>query len=175
MGIYSKMCEFGGTQAALCDSEECRLCFDRSFASYKWVGEHYCSVNKLNPRQVKKQLNPVWFKCKVCLHTFKRSAAEVLKSECFCHFCETMSLCENEDCMVCFNNSFASSVNVRFWSLNNGPDPRQIHKMSKNNCYLKCYKCGTDRVVGIVDCYSEKNWCPCCNDEKKASVCCVVL
>ena len=68
------------TQTKLCNEEECKVCFERSFASYEGKTEdgklkvelwNYELNKGITPRNVRKgSIIKRWFNCDVCDHSF---------------------------------------------------------------------------------------------------------
>ena len=65
---------------------------------------------ELTPRDVPKNSRRYhWFKCDICEHDFKETIHMILKNR-WCPYCEGLKLCDNDDCEICYNNSFASFI-----------------------------------------------------------------
>ena len=63
----------------------------------------------LTPRDVnKKSKRFVWFTCDVCLHDFQRTIYNICHNNKWCPYCFENMVCDNDDCDICYNNSFAS-------------------------------------------------------------------
>lgn len=63
----------------------------------------------LTPRDVsKKSRKMCWFICDVCGHDFQRAIKHVVLNNKWCQYCEENIVCDNDDCEICYNNSFAS-------------------------------------------------------------------
>ena len=110
----------------LCDDENCKTCFLKSFASFDYEKVNCWSPkNKLTARQVFKYASDTRyiFECDICYHLFNNSPGSVsaknLKKRQWCPFCSHQKLCDNDDCQMCFDNSFASHPKAECWSDNN--------------------------------------------------------
>ena len=93
----------------LCDKEDCKQCFDKSFASHEkaqyWHNEKNGDVK---PRDVFKSCNKkYYFTCNDCNHVFD-AALNNIAGDKWCPYCALKKLCEDNNCIMCFNNSFAS-------------------------------------------------------------------
>lgn len=67
------------------------------------------SNGDIKPRDVSKinRKNYI-FLCDVCNHEFTESVYNIVKKNKWCPFCNSQKLCNNEDCSLCFEKSFAS-------------------------------------------------------------------
>ena len=80
----------------------------------------------------------------------------------WCSYCcnPPKKLCDNVDCKLCFEKSFASHERAKYWSDKNTLKPIQVFKWSNNNFYFICvqghefYQLLTDTMSGC--------WCPYC-------------
>jgi hypothetical protein len=52
-----------------------------------------------------------------------------------------MKLCQNNNCQICFDNSFASHERSKFWSNKNLKTSRLTFKSSKDKYIFNCDKC----------------------------------
>jgi len=113
----------------LCDDNDCNICFEASFASSDKV-DFWSELNEFTPREVFKSCNKkFWFNCSKSNHKFE-SALNNITSGSFCPFpcCGNQKLCDEDDCNICFEASFASSDKVDFWSELNEFTPREVFK-----------------------------------------------
>ncbi|AIT54922.1 conserved putative restriction endonuclease [Melbournevirus] len=86
---------------SLCDSEECKTCLGRSFASHEkaecWDSER----NGKSPRKVfVGSQKKFWFKCGECKHSFETKLVSIRRGY-FCPFCEKRRVCDIEECEIC--------------------------------------------------------------------------
>ena len=49
-----------------------------------------------------------WFLCDVCGHDFQRAIKHVVMNNKWCQYCDENIVCDNDDCEICYTNSFAS-------------------------------------------------------------------
>lgn len=145
----------------LCDNDDCEHCFNQSFASNE-KAIFWLDKNKINPRNVFKSTpDKYWFNCNVCGHDFEKQLKFIVGNT-FCPYCAipTKILCDNDDCISCFNRSFASSKNAIFWSNRNSKSPRQVVKCSENKYWFICDK--KHEFEMILYSVNDGNWCPHC-------------
>ena len=146
----------------LCDNNECNLCFEKSFSSHE--KSKYWSDNKLKPRQVFKNSNKKYlFNCNICNHDFLISVDSINK-DCFCSYCCNQKLCEDENCNLCFEKSFASHEKSKYWSDENKLKPRQVFKQSNIKYIFTCNICNHYRYQSLNN--IQKNNCVFCAGQK---------
>jgi very-short-patch-repair endonuclease len=142
----------------LCDNNNCKSCFKKSFASHE--KSVYLSIkNNVNPRDIflnshKKYL----FNCCECGHEIELSLLSV-NSDRWCIYCGHQKLCDNYNCKFCFNNSFASHERSKYWSVKNNISPRQLFLYTGDKYLFKC-ECGYEFEKSISS--ATRSWCPIC-------------
>ncbi len=152
----------------LCEDIDCKICYEKSFASHK-KSIYWSSTNKLLARQVFKNDNKKYlFDCMKCKHTFPIGLNHVVEGK-WCHYCSHHKLCEKEDCKYCFDHSFASHPKSEYWSDKNKLKPRQVFYNSSSEKYLfNCQFCNHEflKKTAFV---TRGDWCPKCinKTEKK--------
>ena len=63
----------------------------------------------LTPRDVSKKSKKLcWFTCDICFHDFQRTIRYVVVNNRWCPYCNENMVCDNDDCDICYNRSFAS-------------------------------------------------------------------
>lgn len=61
------------------------------------------------PRDVSKNSRKIcWFTCDVCSHDFQRKIYNICLNNKWCPYCYDDMVCDNDDCDICYNRSFAS-------------------------------------------------------------------
>lgn len=76
-------------------------------------------------------------------------------------------LCDNNDCIHCFNNSFASNEKSKFWSTKNIKTARQCMNSGRGKYIFDC-SCGHEIIKRLTDINSGNTWCPfCCISPQK--------
>lgn len=150
----------------LCEDDQCQTCFEMSFASYL-KAKFWSSKNLVTPRQVFKRSGTSYqFNC-VCGHVFDQSPDVIVGGDTWCPYCSNppKKLCDSESCNICFNKSFASHNNVKFWSSRNDCRPRTIFLHSSKKYWFNCSECGHDFECTpasiAVGC-----WCTFCANQK---------
>ena len=155
----------------LCENDECKNCFDNSFASHaKSVYWSYKNIDAdgkfISPRQVSKKTDT--FKCILfcdkCNHEFERLPYNVQDDSTMIHciYCvvPTKMLCNTNECKFCFERSFASHDKSAFYSNENELSARQLIKGSNNKVKFKCAK-GHDFIAALSH-ITNGTWCPYC-------------
>ncbi|MDD4931690.1 MAG: zinc-ribbon domain-containing protein [Candidatus Colwellbacteria bacterium] len=78
----------------------------------------------------------------------------------WCPYCSSKKLCDSDHCVICFNRSFASHKQSKYWSRENNISPREVLKSSNNTYYFEC-ECGhtfENNLGNII----KGQWCPYC-------------
>ena len=82
-----------------------------------------------------------------------------------CRNTKKRSLCA-ENCITCFNRSFASNPRSKYWSKKNGQtSPRQVCKGSHKKFWFDC-DCGHEFESRLYNVTTNKSWCPFCANKK---------
>ena len=91
--------------------------------------------------------------------------ADITGSDHWCSFCSNQKLCENVDCIECFEKSFASHDKYKYWSDKNKMIPRQTFKLCRKKCWFNCDKCkhSFEQYLNHVN---NGIWCPYCKNKK---------
>jgi very-short-patch-repair endonuclease len=165
--IYNnKWCPYCANQK-LCDNEDCKSCYEKSFASHE-KSKYWSDKNGDIPRKVFKSSSTkkYWFNCE-CGHDFESALSEITGHNTWCPYCASRKLCNDNCCQICFNKSFASHEKSKYWSDKNGDIPRKVFKSVKNKYWFNC-ECGHDfesslnSIGGILH-----SWCPYCSNPPK--------
>lgn len=152
----------------LCENEDCKDCFGKSFASHNKV-EFWSNKNKLKPRQVFKSTGDKYlFDCNKCNHEFEIRLNSIITNYSWCPYCciPTKKLCENNECELCFNKSFASHEKSIYWSNKNNIKPREIPKSSGKIFLFDCNNCNHEFILSLDSINSKNQWCQYCNSYK---------
>lgn len=162
---YGHWCRYcnGKQKGLLCDNSGCNFCFNRSFASHT-MSKYWSSDNKFSPRQITKfSEREAKFNCPHCPHTFTTVIASVATGH-GCAYCTNKKLCNDENCTLCFNKSFASHTRAQFWSVNNLDRPRNVLKTSHALRHFICPDCNMEfrSIVGNI---ATGHWCPKCKNK----------
>lgn len=137
-------CPYCGRQK-LCNNEECNTCYDNSFASHIF-SKFWSDKNNITPRQAFKHSDEKYlFECDKCNHEFERCPRGIDKNL-QCPYCSHIAkkLCDNNECITCYERSFASHEFSKKWSDRNVANPRQVFKCSDIKYWFKCNDCNND-------------------------------
>ena len=154
------------TPSTLCDNKNCDQCFNKSFASCeKYI--YWSSKNKINPRKIfKNSQKKFWFDCNKCNHNFEKSIQNIIKKDnCWCPYCANKKLCEDNNCKMCFNNSFANNYKSNYWSIKNLLTPRNIFNNSHTKYLFDCNICNNEFIKSPNEISSCNSWCPICKNK----------
>lgn len=145
----------------LCESPDCDVCFQKSFASEK--NSKYLNDN---PRKLfKNSKGKKEFKCDVCNHSIYIRICDMSNND-WCYICSGKDICTDDKCNMCFENSFASVEQSKYWENTCNPwYPRRMIKTSKVERLFKCDVCNHNSVIRICD-MTKDNWCKKCKGEK---------
>jgi very-short-patch-repair endonuclease len=147
----------------LCEVTNCQTCFTRSFASHE-KAIYWSSKNNISARQVVQGSGiKFWFNCDKCSHTFEKTLRDITgEKDGWCPYCVSKQLCSQENCIECFNKSFASYEKSKYWSIKNKVTPRQVFKGGDSYKYLfDCNMCGLE-FEGILYNITNGAWCSFC-------------
>jgi hypothetical protein len=175
--VWCPYCSPNKMNRKLCEDEECKICFERSFASYEgktpndqFKVDCWSSKNTEKPREVFKSSNTKYiFDCNCCPHSFPMTLSNV-NSNNWCPYCAHQKLCEDEECKICFEISFASyegktpndKLKVDCWSSKNTEKPREVFKSSNTKYIFDCNCCphSFPMTLGHIN---GCRWCPYCS------------
>ncbi len=152
-----------------CGNLECTSCFEKSFASHEkskfW---NYEKNGNIKPIQVAKYSNKkYWFKCDKCFHTYDITLNT--SNKCGCPYCAvpTKRLCENVECVSCFEKSFASHEKSKFWNYekNGNIKPVQVTISSGKKYWFDCIVCNHifHMEIRVIN---RGGWCHYCSGHK---------
>ena len=131
-----------------CEDLDCQHCLNKSFSGHEKL-KYWSSKNTADPRRLfKNTTTRYYFDCHVCGHEFLISPEKITQG-CWCSYCGNQSLCEKDDCLFCFGNSFASHKLAKYWSDKNELKPRQIFKCTNKKFYFDCNRCHHDVLISI--------------------------
>ena len=151
----------------LCENINCTFCFEKSFASHE-KSQFWSCQNNVIPRDILKgTCKKYLFDCKECLHTFEKSINQITSKDLFCGYCSITHplFCGVEECLFCFNKSFAKHEKSIFWSNKNIIKPYQVSLQCNEKFYFDCDNCNHTFVCRLSD-VNRGNWCSYCNGSK---------
>lgn len=127
----------------LCDDNNCNMCFQNSFASVPQ--SIYISDLVVAPaRQIsRRSLIEIQFYCYKCHHHFSSTPDKIVGPGAWCPYCANKKVCGKENCIDCFEKSFASCEKSAFWyqSKNGDVKPIQITKSTHKKYFFECSEC----------------------------------
>jgi very-short-patch-repair endonuclease len=153
----------------LCVSEDCTSCFNKSCASHE-MALSWSSLNIETPRDIFLQSNKKFiFNCLRCYHQYETTSNHYYNRNGSCVYCDNKKLCDNIDCQICLNKSFASHQLVLYWSDKNNKSPREVFKGSESKYIFNCNVCKSEfesKMYNVLTGY----WCPYCKNKSEAKV-----
>jgi very-short-patch-repair endonuclease len=144
----------------LCN-KDCNSCYNKSFASHE-KAICWSSENELTPRQVFKGADRKKYKfnCDKCSHKFEMNIKDITSKGQWCSYCSHQKLCENIECKMCFNNSFAFLERSKYLNDKN-INPRMLFKSTNKKFSFDCYICNKTFSCQLSD-VSKGIWCSFC-------------
>ena len=118
--------------------EQCVDCYNKSFASHA-NAIYWSDKNQFKPEQVfMSSDSKFWFNCK-CGHDFNTSLSSVVAGR-WCPYCANQKLCgkSKEECLECYNKSFAFDPRSKYWSSKNLSKPEEVFGSSGIKYFLVC-------------------------------------
>jgi len=151
----------------LCDKNNCSQCYEKSFASHNRAN-NWSDKNILSPREVCKNSNELYiFNCE-CDHEFNASLNNINYGK-WCPYCcyPSQTLCNNGECLLCYEKSFISHYRSINWSNKNILTPRDVFKSTADKYIFDC-DYGHEFKVSLYSIISGR-WCSICRHktEKK--------
>jgi very-short-patch-repair endonuclease len=162
-GKWCRYCNSG----TLCNNDACTFCFNKSFKSNPlsqyWDNEKNENVT---PRDITKSSGKSFnFICKNG-HSFNQKINYINNGKWCKICCNSKRLCNKDDCIDCYNNSFASHPKSVFWNpeLNKQIMPRQKFRCNNNKFWFFCNKCNHNFNISLNH-VSDGKWCCYCNGD----------
>jgi Probable Zinc-ribbon domain len=149
----------------LCEDSGCGVCHEKSFASHP-KAKYWCQEkNTADPRQVFKTSNKKhWFKCGECHHPFEARPSDISNDH-WCPYCAGKILCEDDNCEICLEKSFAGHPRAKYWDYDkNTKNPRGVFKSSHTKYHFICDQGHrSKKSLDKVSDETTKQWCELCN------------
>ena len=147
----------------LCGNMACTICNSRSFAQHP-NAIYWSDKNEIEPEYVMKCSNKKYkFNCKDCNHEIEMQISNITNGQ-WCMYCNFNNVCDAEDCLFCFQKSFASHPMAEQWSSKNEITPRQITHRSEKKCWFDCSTCNHSFQSVLYSIKNDKH-CPYCNNQ----------
>ena len=154
----------------LCDNDNCKSCYEKSFASHE-KAKYWSDKNELKPRFVfkKNSHNTFIFNCNLCNHEFNGNLYNINKFDCWCPYCSipASKLCK-DNCNQCYDKSFAKHEKAKYWSDKNELKPHQVFRSSSKKYIFNCNVCQHEFISGLDNIINGK-WCSYCANQKLCS------
>ncbi len=163
-------CPFCHTES-LCQTP-CDICFKKSFASHE-KSKCWSDKNELKPFQIRLGSNTKFiFDCDVCFHTFEMAPSNITNKNLshWCPYCSNTKLCENLDCLYCFNRSFASLSHSKYWSDKNKITPRFVFKKTNKKYLFDCELCEMEYEGSLAGIFFRNIGCSVCTLKTEKNV-----
>jgi very-short-patch-repair endonuclease len=142
----------------LCD---CNNCYNKSFASHE-KSKYWSEENELNPRQVFKGADRKTFKfnCDKCPHKFEIILKSITTKGNWCSYCSHQKLCQDTNCAMCLDNSFASVERSKYL-YDKSINPRMLFKSTNKKFEFDCHVCNKS-FPSQLSAVTNGIWCPFC-------------
>lgn len=148
----------------LCFDKDCKICLNKSFASHD-KSKYWSNENGIEPRYVFKGSDKKYmFDCD-CGHTFESVLKNITIKNCWCFYCSNKILCNDKNCNICLEKSFASHERSKYWSKENKVEPRNVFKGSDTKYLFDC-DCGHIFRSTLGNIIINGTWCPYCSNNK---------
>jgi very-short-patch-repair endonuclease len=159
INIWNRWCPYCSNQK-LCENNECISCNNKSFASHP-KSIYLSNTNELTARQLFLNSNKKFkFNCDKCEHTFNITLNKITSLSRWCPYCSNQKLCENKECSMCWNKSFASIDRNKFLN-DKSINSRTLFKNSNKIYEFNCDICN-NIFPGYLSCVTKGVWCPLC-------------
>jgi very-short-patch-repair endonuclease len=160
-------CSYCANQA-ICDNEDCKYCFDNSFASHPRSKHWHPIKNRgILPRNIAKCTDTkYWFYCHGCKHDVALRISDVSNGQ-WCGYCTNRYRCSMDSCQYCFDNSFASHPCSKYWHpTKNNCTPRQVAISARDSYWFACPDCRHDISLPLHN-VAAGQWCGYCNGRER--------
>ena len=139
----------------------CDKCYEKSFASHP-KALHWSNENELKPNEVLKGADRKKYKfnCDKCPHTFEIVLKSITTKNQWCSYCSHQKLCDNNNCNMCFNNSFAS-IERNKYLYDKTINPRTLFKSTNKKFEFDCDVCNKVFSCQLSD-VTKGVWCSYC-------------
>lgn len=145
--------------------------FEESVASVErarkgWSDRNIVDGHFVSPEEVFKfTKTKYWFNCDQCHHVFDTLPGNIA-NDVWCRYCAHLDLCNDPNCKMCFENSFASNPLKQYIHEDCKIDLRTIFKAGKVVLKFRCHLC-THVFDKPAKGINSKHWCPYCPKTSK--------
>jgi very-short-patch-repair endonuclease len=148
----------------LCNYDYCQFCFNNSFASHP-KSKYWHTSNNSNPRNLFKNDHDKYkFNCDKCHYILIIPLSNITTKNNWCSYCSNHRLCDDNNCQMCFNNSFASIERSKYLN-DKSINPRTLFKNSGTKHRFNCDKCLNQFEMRLSHVTSSFAWCNLCNNK----------
>ena len=148
----------------LCGQRTCSVCYARSFANHPRAS-NWSSKNKKEPYEVLRCSNKTYiFDCTDCYHEIAITPNRIVCGG-WCKYCNHGGLCEDSNCLFCFQQSFASHPMASSWSSKNVKTARQVTRGNDTKFWFDCVDCKHTFETVPYSIVKDKH-CPYCTNQK---------
>jgi very-short-patch-repair endonuclease len=138
----------------------CSTCFEKSFASHE-KAKYWSNKNELKPKEVLKgSEKKYYFNCDTCSHELLIDLKHISCHGRWCPYCSHQKLCDDQECKMCYNNSFASIERSKFLK-DKTINPRILFKSTNKKYKFDCDRCN-NLFETPLSAVTNGNWCPFC-------------
>jgi len=156
------------THKKLCENDNCNMCFNNLFASHP-KSIYWHSSNSLTPKQVFKNSHLQYnFQCDKCNHIFSADLASINSKNTWCYYCSHHKLCNDLNCEMCYNSSFASVERSKYLS-DKTINPRNLFKNSAVKYSFDCYTCNSSFSMRLSH-VTNFAWCSYCYNKTECKL-----
>jgi very-short-patch-repair endonuclease len=143
--------------------------FEKSFASHE-KAIYWSNRNELKPENIYKCTNKLyWFNCIKCNHEFETRINGITTKNKWCPYCSGHKICINDNCILCFEKSFASHEKSKYWSNKNDLNPREVRIGTIYTYIFECDNCKHE-FSNSPNNISKGQWCSYCNGNHKMCI-----
>ena len=163
--IKGQWCPYCATPSRiLCNNIDCNSCLNKSFQSHE-KAKYWSLKNETIPRNIFLNTNKKYiFDCNKCNHAFSASCLNVNYTF-WCPYCANQKLCNNVECIECYNKSFATNEKSKFWSIKNEINPKNVFKNANKKYLFDCDVCNSEFNAKLNMVNGSNTWCPYCKNK----------
>lgn len=166
----------------LCDNDKCKICFNKSFASYKGKTKFNKLVVSLWDYEKNNEIprniflysqKKYYFKCSNCNHINLMLITNITRNNAGCSYCSypCKKICSDEKCLKCYNNSLQSFLDnnkslLKWDKKKNKVHPRNILKGSETKYNFICIRCNISHKLIVYSVTGKlRHSCPNCKNK----------